>query len=413
MATNLVITKGSQLGNCHVVEKILGEGSFGVVAKCRNTENKKTVAIKVNKNEEGVLEMAIDEIAILKQLRRLDPDTCSSIVQWDGFFIDKERICITFELLDLSLHHYLHQHKGGRLAIDDMRPVLYQMATALSHLQSINIIHADVKPVNIMVVNRHQTPLQVKLIDFGVARIGSTVQQGDWMGTLSYSAPEMLLGVPYNECVDMWALGLVMAEVAVGCPLYPGDTDYDVFTSIVQTQGQPPDDVLDCGCYTDTLFNTQEYGRTRWTFKTPDDYKQGFCASDTRKIKLSSLDCIEENMVQDKEHQEDQKMFVSLIKSMLTLDARRRITAREVLKHQFFNSRSPAPNQSATSSQQRVDFSYQSPAPCQSATSWEERVDFSDQSPAPSQQSATSWEERVDFKDQSPGPSLSAITVAQ
>uniref|UniRef100_A0A3B5B544 Homeodomain-interacting protein kinase 1-like n=1 Tax=Stegastes partitus TaxID=144197 RepID=A0A3B5B544_9TELE len=360
MATNLVITKGSQLGNCHVVEKILGEGSFGVVAKCRNTENKKTVAIKVNKNEEGVLEMAIDEIAILKQLRRLDPDTCSSIVQWDGFFIDKERICITFELLDLSLHHYLHQHKGGRLAIDDMRPVLYQMATALSHLQSINIIHADVKPVNIMVVNRHQTPLQVKLIDFGVARIGSTVQQGDWMGTLSYSAPEMLLGVPYNECVDMWALGLVMAEVAVGCPLYPGDTDYDVFTSIVQTQGQPPDDVLDCGCYTDTLFNTQEYGRTRWTFKTPDDYKQGFCASDTRKIKLSSLDCIEENMVQDKEHQEDQKMF------------------------------------SATS-----------PAPCQSATSWEERVDFSDQSPAPSQQSATSWEERVDFKDQSPGPSLS------
>uniref|UniRef100_A0A3B5AHW8 Homeodomain-interacting protein kinase 1-like n=1 Tax=Stegastes partitus TaxID=144197 RepID=A0A3B5AHW8_9TELE len=307
MATNLVITKGSQLGNCHVVEKILGEGSFGVVAKCRNTENKKTVAIKVNKNEEGVLEMAIDEIAILKQLRRLDPDTCSSIVQWDGFFIDKERICITFELLDLSLHHYLHQHKGGRLAIDDMRPVLYQMATALSHLQSINIIHADVKPVNIMVVNRHQTPLQVKLIDFGVARIGSTVQQGDWMGTLSYSAPEMLLGVPYNECVDMWALGLVMAEVAVGCPLYPGDTDYDVFTSIVQTQGQPPDDVLDCGCYTDTLFNTQEYGRTH------------------------------------KEHQEDQKMFVSLIKSMLTLDARRRITAREVLKHQFFNSRSPKP----------------------------------------------------------------------
>uniref|UniRef100_A0A3B5AHH1 Homeodomain-interacting protein kinase 1-like n=1 Tax=Stegastes partitus TaxID=144197 RepID=A0A3B5AHH1_9TELE len=272
-----------------------------------------------------------------------------------------------------------------------LKPVLYQMATALSHLQSINIIHADVKPVNIMVVNRHQTPLQVKLIDFGVARIGSTVQQGDWMGTLSYSAPEMLLGVPYNECVDMWALGLVMAEVAVGCPLYPGDTDYDVFTSIVQTQGQPPDD---------------EYGRTRWTFKTPDDYKQGFCASDTRKIKLSSLDCIEENMVQDKEHQEDQKMFVSLIKSMLTLDARRRITAREVLKHQFFNSRSPAPNQSATSSQQRVDFSYQSPAPCQSATSWEERVDFSDQSPAPSQQSATSWEERVDFKDQSPGPSL-------
>uniref|UniRef100_A0A3B5AVQ2 Protein kinase domain-containing protein n=1 Tax=Stegastes partitus TaxID=144197 RepID=A0A3B5AVQ2_9TELE len=326
--------------------KILGEGSFGVVAKCCNTDNNKTVAIKVNKNEEGVLEMAIDEIAILKQLRRLDPDSCN-IVQWDGFFIDKERICITFELLDLSLHHYLHEHRGGRLTVGEMRPVLYQMASALSHLQSVNIIHADVKPVNIMVVNRHQSPLQVKLIDFGVARIGSTVEQGDWMGTLSYSAPEMLLGVPYNECVDMWALGLVMAELAVGCPLYPGDTDYDVFKSIVQTQGQPADDVLDCGCYTDTLFNPQE-------------------------IKLNSLDDIEKHMVQDKEHQGDQKMFVSLIKSMLTLDPSRRITAQEVLKHPFFNNQSPAPSQSATSLQQPEDVSYQCPAPCQSATSWEE-----------------------------------------
>uniref|UniRef100_A0A3B5B8L0 Protein kinase domain-containing protein n=1 Tax=Stegastes partitus TaxID=144197 RepID=A0A3B5B8L0_9TELE len=312
MATNLEITKGSLLGSCYMVEKILGEGSFGVVAKCCNTDNNKTVAIKVNKNEEGVLEMAIDEIAILKQLRRLDPDSCN-IVQWDGFFIDKERICITFELLDLSLHHYLHEHRGGRLTVGEMRPVLYQMASALSHLQSVNIIHADVKPVNIMVVNRHQSPLQVKLIDFGVARIGSTVEQGDWMGTLSYSAPEMLLGVPYNECVDMWALGLVMAELAVGCPLYPGDTDYDVFKSIVQTQGQPADD-------------------------TPDEYKQGFC-----------------HMVQDKEHQGDQKMFVSLIKSMLTLDPSRRITAQEVLKHPFFNNQSPAPSQSATSLQQPED----------------------------------------------------------
>uniref|UniRef100_A0A3B5AQH0 Protein kinase domain-containing protein n=1 Tax=Stegastes partitus TaxID=144197 RepID=A0A3B5AQH0_9TELE len=316
MATNLEITKGSLLGSCYMVEKILGEGSFGVVAKCCNTDNNKTVAIKVNKNEEGVLEMAIDEIAILKQLRRLDPDSCN-IVQWDGFFIDKERICITFELLDLSLHHYLHEHRGGRLTVGEMRPVLYQMASALSHLQSVNIIHADVKPVNIMVVNRHQSPLQVKLIDFGVARIGSTVEQGDWMGTLSYSAPEMLLGVPYNECVDMWALGLVMAEL-------------------------PADDVLDCGCYTDTLFNPQEHGRSR-----------------------------------------DQKMFVSLIKSMLTLDPSRRITAQEVLKHPFFNNQSPAPSQSATSLQQPEDVSYQCPAPCQSATSWEESVDSNDRCPAP------------------------------
>uniref|UniRef100_A0A3P8UGW3 Protein kinase domain-containing protein n=1 Tax=Amphiprion percula TaxID=161767 RepID=A0A3P8UGW3_AMPPE len=276
------------LGTCHVVEGILGEGAFGVVAKCRNTETQKSVAVKVNKGEEGVLQQALYEIDVLKRMQCLDHDICN-IVQWDGFFFDKENICITFELLDMSLRGYMEE-KDRFFTVGELKPILHQLATALASLHSIGITHMDLKPDNIMVVDRSHQPLKVKLIDFGLARPVSALHRGEFVGTRVYRAPEMLLGVPFNESIDMWALGLVMAELAMGCCMYPGNSHYDMVRYIVETQGQPPDDLLD----------------------------NGFRASETRSVMLKSLDEID------------------LIKSMLNLDASNRITAQQVLDHEFF-----------------------------------------------------------------------------
>uniref|UniRef100_A0A3P8U941 Protein kinase domain-containing protein n=1 Tax=Amphiprion percula TaxID=161767 RepID=A0A3P8U941_AMPPE len=302
------------------LEDIIGEGGFGVVAKCRNTDTNKTVAIKINKSEAGILQQAVEEIAILKRLRCLNPDTCN-IVRWDGFFFHKENICMTFELLDQSLYHYLQEQHTRGLTMGELKPILHQLATALAHLHSTETVHADLKPVNVMVVNRDQHPIQVKLIDFGLACPVSEVKQGACFGTVWYSAPEMLLGVPFKESFDMWSLGLIMAELILGCHLYPGKTVYDVLRFMVETQGQTP----------------------RWRFKSPEDmyYQYGFYASDTRDIKLKSLDEIEQYMEQDVELEKDRKMLVSLIKSMLNMDASKRIMAREVLQHPFFDPSIP------------------------------------------------------------------------
>uniref|UniRef100_A0A3Q1B5B6 Protein kinase domain-containing protein n=1 Tax=Amphiprion ocellaris TaxID=80972 RepID=A0A3Q1B5B6_AMPOC len=216
----------------------------------------------------------------------------------------------------------------------ELKSVLHQLATALSHLHSIDIIHADLKPMNIMVVDRHQHSIKVKIIDFGLARFASQVQQGECRGTMSYNAPEMSLGAPFNEAIDMWALGVTMAELAMGCALYPGMTEYDVLRAIIETQGKPPDDVLDCG-----------------------------------------------------------KMLVSLIKSMLNLDPHQRITAREVLEHQLF---APSLPQSlsrhteldvvhlpAASCEEDKDSNVQLPNRCVAAPSREEDVDFNVQTSNP------------------------------
>uniref|UniRef100_A0A3B4F435 Protein kinase domain-containing protein n=1 Tax=Pundamilia nyererei TaxID=303518 RepID=A0A3B4F435_9CICH len=70
----LEIVEGSILGNHYKVEAFLGEGGFGIVAKCRDTKTNQAVAIKVNKNRTDILQQAKKEIFILEQLRRLDPD---------------------------------------------------------------------------------------------------------------------------------------------------------------------------------------------------------------------------------------------------------------------------------------------------------------------------------------------------
>uniref|UniRef100_A0A3Q4G372 Protein kinase domain-containing protein n=1 Tax=Neolamprologus brichardi TaxID=32507 RepID=A0A3Q4G372_NEOBR len=187
---DLEIPEGTILGDHHVVEAFLGEGGFGVVTKCRNTKNNQTVAIKVNKSDPKSLQQAKLEIFILEQLRRLDPDRCN-IVEWNSYFLDGERICLNFELLDQSLWDYIRDRKNQGLLIRELGPILHQLANALFHLGSVGIVHADLKSGNIMVVNRHESPVKVKLIDFGLARPASALIPGHRVGTVGFCAPEL------------------------------------------------------------------------------------------------------------------------------------------------------------------------------------------------------------------------------
>uniref|UniRef100_A0A3P8Q0E9 Protein kinase domain-containing protein n=1 Tax=Astatotilapia calliptera TaxID=8154 RepID=A0A3P8Q0E9_ASTCA len=296
---DLEIPEGTILGDHHVVEAFLGEGGFGVVTKCRNTKNNQTVAIKVNKGNPKIQQQAKLEIFILEQLRRLDPDRCN-IVEWNGYFLDGEHICLNFELLDQSLWDYIGDRKNQGLPIRELSPILHQLANALFHLGSVGIVHADLKSGNIMVVNRHESPVKVKVIDFGLAHPASALIPGHRLGTVGYCAPEVMLGIPCDEAIDMWALGLVAVELATGVPLYPGEDNYDVLRFITETQ----------------------------------DYQ----SKETRYIKLKCLDDLEKLMKVRRGPENGQQLLVRLIKQMLALDANQRITPSEVLKHPFFNT---------------------------------------------------------------------------
>ncbi|XP_025767751.1 uncharacterized protein LOC112848317 [Oreochromis niloticus] len=356
---DLEISKGTLLGDHYEVEGFLGEGGFGIVTKCRNTKTNEFVAIKVNKRNPEILQQAKKEILILEHLRGLDADRCN-IVQWNGFFLDHQRICLNFELLDQCLWDYIEDRKNQGLPISEVRPILHQLTNALSHLGSLGIVHADLKPGNIMVVNRHKCPIKVKLIDFGFACPVSKVNPGGCEGTVGYRAPEVVIGSRYNEAIDMWSLGLVAVELATGVPFYPGKNDYDVLKFIIQTQGQPPDHVLDSGLYTDNYFIKDNYNGQRWTFKTERQFQDetDYQSKDTRYIRLKCLDDLKQLLKIRGCWEKIQNVFVSLIKRMLALDPNQRITPSEVLHHPFFNpglsKSSPCTDMSSTGGQNLV-----------------------------------------------------------
>ncbi|KAM7371154.1 hypothetical protein PAMP_010645 [Pampus punctatissimus] len=340
-AENLQIRRGDALGS-YTVEDFLGEGGFGFVSKCRHEETGRMVAIKVNKPEPEIIRQARIEIDMLRSLQCLDPDTCN-IIRWNGFFFTQDHICLEFELLDQSLRDYMCDRNSKALPLEEVRPVLYQLTTALSHLHSIGIVHADLKPENIMVTDRRQQPLKVKLIDFGLAKLVSEVKAGVCTQTRWYRAPEVILRSLYDEAIDMWSLGLTAAELALGFPLYPGETEYEVLRFIMETQGQLPDNLLDCGMRTNYYFYRQKKGQHQWRFKTPEEFTRDTRrnAGNTEHIILNSIGHIEVLMVMASGYQSNQRLFIDLMKKMLKLDPDHRIKAMEVLQHPFFNNSVP------------------------------------------------------------------------
>uniref|UniRef100_A0A3Q3VX75 Protein kinase domain-containing protein n=1 Tax=Mola mola TaxID=94237 RepID=A0A3Q3VX75_MOLML len=295
---------------CTVVD-CLGEGGFGFVTKCLNVKTGEMEAVKINKKDPELLQQAKKEIDILRQLQCLDPDTCN-IIKWNGDFCYQDNICLSFELLDQSLYHYIVDREEG-LSMADIRPVIQQVATALYHLNSIGIVHGDIKPDNIMVVDRKQQPLKVKLIDFGLA-YQVNGESGDSVPAPAYTAPEILLGIACTEAIDMWSLGIVAVEIATARSLFPAEDEYDVLRLIVEYHGQPSDELLDRGENTENFFTKQ-----------------------TSSMKLDDLPKFID-------HGWTQCLFMDLVKKMMQVDGNKRIKPLEVLQHPFLTeSLHPSP----------------------------------------------------------------------
>ena len=87
-----------------------------------------------------------------------------------------------------------------------------------------------------------------------------------------YRAPEIILGLPFCEAIDMWSLGCVVAELFLGWPLYPGSSEYDQIRYISQTQGVPPEHMLNNASKTPKFFyRDRESSYPFWRLRTPEE----------------------------------------------------------------------------------------------------------------------------------------------
>ena len=105
----------------------------------------------------------------------------------------------------------------------------------------MEIIHCDLKPENILLKEENKSG--IKIIDFGSSTfIDEKVYT--YIQSRFYRAPEIMLGIPYTTAIDMWSLGCIMAELYIGYPLLPGESENDQMSRIMEMRDIPNDEVL-------------------------------------------------------------------------------------------------------------------------------------------------------------------------
>ncbi|XP_077337706.1 homeodomain-interacting protein kinase 1 isoform X10 [Lithobates pipiens] len=330
--------------NSYEVLEFLGRGTFGQVAKCWKRSTKEIVAIKILKNHPSYARQGQIEVSILSRLSSENADEYNFVRSYECFQ-HKNHTCLVFEMLEQNLYDFLKQNKFSPLPLKYIRPILQQVATALMKLKSLGLIHADLKPENIMLVDPVRQPYRVKVIDFGSASHVSKAVCSTYLQSRYYRAPEIILGLPFCEAIDMWSLGCVIAELFLGWPLYPGASEYDQIRYISQTQGLPAEYLLSAGTKTSRFFNRDpDLGYPLWRLKTPEEHEieTGIKSKEARKYIFNCLDDMAQvNMSTDLEgtdmlaEKADRREYIDLLKKMLTIDADKRITPMKTLNHPF------------------------------------------------------------------------------
>ncbi|XP_034447146.1 homeodomain-interacting protein kinase 1 isoform X3 [Hippoglossus hippoglossus] len=331
------------MSNSYEVLEFLGRGTFGQVAKCWKRGTNEIVAIKILKNHPSYARQGQIEVSILSRLSTENADEFNFVRSYECFQ-HKNHTCLVFEMLEQNLYDFLKHSKFSPLLLKCIRPILQQVATALMKLKSLGLIHADLKPENIMLVDPLRQPYRVKVIDFGSASHVSKAVCSTYLQSRYYRAPEIILGLPFCEAIDMWSLGCVIAELFLGWPLYPGASEYDQIRYISQTQGLPAEYLLSAGTKTCRFFNRgPDSSYPLWRLKTPAEHEaeMGIKSKEARKYIFNCLDDMMQVNMTNLEgtdilaEKADRREFIDLLKKMLTLDADKRITPMKTLNHPF------------------------------------------------------------------------------
>jgi serine/threonine protein kinase len=238
------IAASSRVGP-YEIKALLGAGGMGQVWRAHDTRLERDVALKVLPAEalgdDAALARLIREARLASKLNHPHICTVYDVGEAEG------QTYIAMELVEgqpLSA-----RVADGALPVDDVVRYGQQMADALAHAHGRGVVHRDFKSANVVV-----TPDgQVKVLDFGLAKRLTDEQLADATtvsrqslsapgvvaGTLAYMAPEQLKGQPADARSDIWALGVVLYELAAGQRPFQGQTGFQLSSAIL-SQALPP-----------------------------------------------------------------------------------------------------------------------------------------------------------------------------
>ena len=227
----------TRLGHYDIVEE-LGRGGMGVVYKGYESSLGRYVAIKVLSAS-----MAHDKVFVerfLREARAMATLNDAHIIQIYFIGQDEEQTFFVMEYIDgESLSTCLKREI--RLVPSDALKILLHAVQGLASAHAQGVIHRDIKPSNIFLVNTGRGRPYVKVLDFGIAKLG--VLQGEAtpqtrasviLGTPDYISPEQARGRPISPQTDLYAMGCVLFEMVTGERLFKSDNSLQTMWAHVE-----------------------------------------------------------------------------------------------------------------------------------------------------------------------------------
>ena len=349
----------------YTLNQSLGEGSYSSVWKVNNENN--IYAIKISNSNKSDTEVGENEINILKKLRNND-----YIIHLEDSFTYKKNnskhLCMVMENLGLDLRvlkrlfrytDYDSSESSENNVNSVMRcvplplakKITYQILKGLEQIHSKNIIHTDIKLDNILITTdiesiKYNKDINIKICDFGTAHY-TTDKSNFNVGTIDYSAPECIIGLPYGCGIDIWATGCILFEILTGVCLfdytrYYLDADADDSSGYSSSSYDNENDktqiefLVLCmmkkilGGFPGKVFKKGKYYENYFDYKGRLRFKALFLEEDT------ILDTLVDDFNFETDVSEEINTFIS---KMLSIDPDKRSNVKQLLEDTWLNDK--------------------------------------------------------------------------
>ncbi|HUB05999.1 MAG TPA: protein kinase [Myxococcales bacterium] len=219
---------GDVLGSYEIMD-LIGEGGMGRVFVAKHVALGRRVALKVLKPEQA---QKRDSVArFFSEARAVNQINHEHIVEVIDFVDDREKrrvYCVMELLAGKPLGQLLREEK---LTVRRAVHIAWQVGDALKAAHAAGVVHRDVKPDNVFLIQRSGIQDYVKVLDFGVAKLAAgpdggpvtTTREGSILGTPTHMAPEQFLGGEVDRRADVYAFGVLLYQMLAGRLPFEGD----------------------------------------------------------------------------------------------------------------------------------------------------------------------------------------------